>query len=94
MQRYLGVFRYFSRYSERVWFGRSLYSTKKIRILPCSGVKGIALKLFKPYLTNRHQKVKIDDTFCKEIMITNYSISRGTVLEPILFIIYINSLLT
>lgn len=55
------------------------------------GVRGLALNIFKNYLKNRTQKVKIDN-FLSESQTITMGVPQGTVLGPILFLVYINSM--
>lgn len=48
--------------------------------------------MFSSYLKGREQKVEINNNISDKTEI-NYSVPQGTVLGPILFIIYINGLL-
>jgi len=57
------------------------------------GIKGKALDWFKSYLTNRTQFVDIDGCFSSEMDILT-CILQGSILGPILFLIYINDLFT
>lgn len=57
------------------------------------GIRGVAHNLFKSYLSDRKQCVKIDDTYSSFELI-KCGVPQGTVLGPILFILYINNLLT
>ena len=53
------------------------------------GIEGVPLKLYESYLSNRTQYVEIVDVKSETLSIAT-GVPKGSVLGPILFIIYIN----
>jgi len=63
-----------------------------LRKLEYCGIRGNELNLFKSYLSNRYQRVKVNNILSDELPVY-YSVPQGTILGPLLFIIYLNGLL-
>ena len=62
-----------------------------VRKLEYYGIRGLPLKLLTSYLRDRTQVVRIGSSF-SSVKSVNIGIPQGTILGPILFILYINDL--
>lgn len=73
--------------------GLATTTSHSIGVLEHYRVTGSVLDVCKIYLANRYQSVEIKNTIGNPLLI-NMGIPQGTILRPISFVIYINSLLS
>lgn len=66
-----------------------------IKKLEKYGIRGNALLWFKSFLNNRHQRVTlrtINKNINSDIMPCRYGLPQGSIISPVLFILYVNDL--
>ena len=56
------------------------------------GIRGAALNWFKSYLKDRVQYVMVNGSLSEFFTLLNIAVPQGSILGPILFLIYINDL--
>ena len=62
-----------------------------LKKLEAYGIKGIPLSLFRSYLSERYQAVKVNNVV-SEYKSINSGVPQGSVLGPILYLIYVNEI--
>ena len=81
------VFLDISKAFDRVWHGGLLFKLKQL------GISGTLLKWLESYLALRKQRVILDGC-CSDVSYVEAGVPQGSILGPLLFLVYVNDLVT
>lgn len=81
--------KYIHRLKESIWHHIPYEPNQKVENI---GIHGTVKEWLNSYLPKRYQRVRINNIFIRPIY-SEFGILQGTVLGPMLFIIYVNEML-